>query len=121
MIGKVLAAIVLLALLGASIAMAVMVPGFAEPTNPTVILMSALSGGGLVFLLNLVGLGFRPKYFGAMGVVIAAVILGYGIYVLATKKTLILPVNPKLIPVVGGVSTGVGAVGLLTSAGILTR
>jgi hypothetical protein len=121
MIGKVVAAILLLALLGTSIAMSVMVLGFGQSMNSTIILMSALSSGGLVFLLNLVGLGIRPKYFGAMGVVIAGVIFGYGIYVLATEKTLIGPVDPKVIPLVGGVSTGVGAVGLLTSAGIFAR
>ncbi len=120
MIGKILAAVVLACLLAASIALATMVPGFSEPTNPTVIVMSALSGGGLVFLLNLIGLGFRPKYFGAMGVVISGLILGYGIYVLVTKNT-VVPVSRKLTPVVGGVSVGVGGISLMTSAGILTR
>ena len=120
MIGKVLAGIILVALLAGSITMAIFLPNFTMATDTMIVLTSALGSGGLVFLLNLVGLGFRPKYFGGLGIVVSGLILAYGIYVLVTMKSPIVPVNRKVVPVVGGVSTGVGAVGLMTSAGILT-
>lgn len=120
MIGKVLAATFLALLLAGSITAAVMLPNFTTVTDALIILSSALGAGGLVFLLNLFGIAFRPKYFGSLGIVIAGLLLAYGIYVLVTMKSLFLPVRRQLVPVIGGVSTGVGAVGLMTSAGILT-
>lgn len=120
MIGKVLAAIILVALAAGSVSLVALVPSLTPAANGVIILVSALSGGGFVFLLNLIGIGFRPKYFGSLGIVISGLILAYGIYALATMKTPFLPMNRKFVPVVGGATTGVGAVGVMTSAGILT-
>lgn len=124
MIGKALAGIFLVGLIATAITFLTtgMIPigSGGKSLNATIITFSTIGGGAFVFLLNLFGLGFRPKYFGAWGTLLAAVILGYGIYVLVTNNA-ILPVQHSSIPIVGGISTGVGAVGLLTSTGILTR
>lgn len=119
MIGKILAAFVLLAFLGV-IAVGLLGTVSKDMNDSMLLLTSILSGGGVVFLLNLLGLTVRPKYFGTLGILISAALLAYGIYVLVTKQTLIVPVKSDLIPVVGGVATGVGALTLVTSAGIVT-
>lgn len=126
MIGKVLAGIVLAGLVVTSIMAGL---GFLDlpgssllkgDTGTTAITLLSVGGGGaLVFLLNMIGLGFRPKYFGVVGIVISGLLLAYGIYVLVTKNS-IIHMPPKAAITVGGISTGAGGVALLTSAGILT-
>ena len=123
MIGKLLAAFVLVGLIVACVILIAtgVVPSSVHGTpNATAITVSALGGGAFVFLLNLFGLAFRPKYFGGLGVLISGLLLSYGIYALVTKDTLI-SVKKDLVSVVGGFSAGTGAVSLLTSIGILTR
>jgi hypothetical protein len=120
MIGKILAGLLLIGLIAGAATMESIYPNLTYGGNAIAILMGTVGGAGFVWLLNLVGLGIRPKYFGAMGVVISSLILAYGIYMLVTKKA-IIPIPTKYISTVGGTTTGVGAAALLTSTGILTR
>ena len=109
-------------LLGLVIAGIVVILSGVVPTGNTTdgvrIVISALSSGVLIFGLNFLGLDFNKRFFGGMSMVVSLAVLGYGIYVLVAKDT-IIPVDPQIVPIVGGVSTGIGGMGVLTSTGVL--
>ena len=85
----------------------------------TSIIGTAVLSTVVIFLLNIAGLWFGKKSYGMMGTLIAVAVLAYGIYVLKTNNTG-LGLDMISSEIVGGVSAGVGSVGLLTSIGVIT-
>lgn len=99
----------------------VLVGGYVPTSNSNtnyVVVLATMSGAALMFALNFLGLEVGKLLYGTVGMLIAFGLLGYGIYVLVKKDTL-FKTTPEMVPIVGGISTGVGGLGVLTSTGVL--
>ena len=117
--GKIFSSAVLTVLLVTAVVGSIGSYSAGKGSSFSTILAISVGSTAVVFLLNIAGLWFGQKSYGIIGTLISGAILGYGIYVLNNNDSG-LGLNKPATDIVGGVSTGVGAVGVLSSLGVIS-
>lgn len=123
--GKLYTGTIMSLLIAAGISFAVLfaIPssGVSDTQNTLAKVLSATIGtGSMIFLLNVLGLWFGKKSFGATGTIISLAVLGFGFYWLYSGQHLLGGPSETINTIIFAVSMGIGGLGILGSLGVVS-
>lgn len=122
--GKLYTGTIMSLLIAAGISFAVLFAtqyGQSDTQNTLAKVLSATIGtGSMIFLLNVLGLWFGKKSFGATGTIISLAVLGFGFYWLYSGQHLLGGPSETINTIIFAVSMGIGGLGILGSLGVVS-
>jgi hypothetical protein len=84
------------------------------------VLSATIGTASLVFLLNVLGLWFGKKSYGATGTILSFALIGFGLYWLLSGYQLIGGWSDHLNTIIFAVAVGTGGIGVLGSLGAVS-